>query len=552
MNYNKIFDELISLPRGETEWLEFKEAKNDYDFNKLGRYFSALSNEANLNSKSCGWLIFGVSDKNKSIVGTSYKRDEKTLHKLKHDIADHTSNRITLLDIITLSIDSKRVLMFKIPPAPKGNPVSWKGHYYGRDGESLSALNMSEYETIRGQRQNNDWSSFICYGATLNDLDSEAISFTRDRYKEKNPHLSDIIDSWEDLTFLNKAKLTINGQITNTAIILLGKPEAEIKLQPAIAEISWVLKDNDNVMIDYEHFHPPFILNSIKVHGKIRNLKYRHIPEGNIFPEELLKYDDYVIREALHNSIAHQDYSLSGKIIVVEKPDELIFSNVGNFFLQLPIEEVLTLETSPEIYRNHFLAKAMVEVKMIDTVGSGIQRMFQNQRKRFFPLPEYDITSPEKVKLKIIGKVLDTNYTKILMTQTNLDILVIALLDKVQKKEKISDEAIKQLRKLKLIEGRKPNIYISSKIAQASNTKAEYIKNRGFDTDHYKKMIIEYLKKFSSATRQEIDKLLLDKISDVLDIKQKRNKIRNLLHSMVVEKKIYCVKKGHVATWYLK
>jgi ATP-dependent DNA helicase RecG len=50
---------LLSLG-AETEIVEFKEAKNTYDFSKLGKYFSALSNEANLNRKSCAWLVFGV------------------------------------------------------------------------------------------------------------------------------------------------------------------------------------------------------------------------------------------------------------------------------------------------------------------------------------------------------------------------------------------------------------------------------------------------------------------------------------------------------------
>ena len=57
----KIFSRLIALPK-ETEWVEFKEAKDSYAFSKLGKYFSALSNEANLNKKPRGWLVFGIED----------------------------------------------------------------------------------------------------------------------------------------------------------------------------------------------------------------------------------------------------------------------------------------------------------------------------------------------------------------------------------------------------------------------------------------------------------------------------------------------------------
>ena len=552
LNYRKIFDQLTNLSRGETEWVEFKKAQKSYDTNKLGKYFSALSNEANLNNKDFGWLVLGVSDKDKSIIGTDFKNDDNKLHQLKFEIANHTTNRITFIEIHQLNIENKRILMFQIPPSPQGFPIAWKGHYYGRDGESLVPLNMNEFERIRSQQHNNDWSSYICENATIEDLEPDAIIFAREKYIEKNPHLKDVTNSWNDITFLNKAKITIEGKITNTAIILLGKPEAEIKLQPAIAEISWVLKDYENIMIDYEHFHPPFILSSTKAYKKIRNLKFRHLPDGMIFPEELFKYDDFVIREALHNCIAHQVYSLSGKITLVEKPDELIFSNVGNFFIQMPIEEVITLKTPPEIYRNKFLAKAMVEIKMIDTIGSGIQRMFQNQRKRYFPLPEYNFSDPQKVKVTIFGKILDPNYTRLLISNTNLSLQTIALLDKVQKKESITDDALKYLRKHKLIEGRKPNIFISGKVAKATDNKATYIKNRGFDKEHYQKMIIEYLKEFSSASRSEIDKLILDKLPDVLDEKQKKNKIRNLLHQMATNDIIYCNKRGKKSTWFIK
>jgi ATP-dependent DNA helicase RecG len=552
MNIKETFKRLISLPCGENEVVEFKKAESKFDFRKLGKYFSALSNEANLNKSDSAWLIFGVADKNKDIIGTNYKNKEEELQQLKSEIAVHTTNKITFTDIHTLHIDNKRVLLFEIPPAPKGIPTAWQGHYYGRDGESLVPLKLSEIEAIRKQTYNNDWSSFICEDATHDDLDKEAIAFAKKKYLEKNPDLSELIENWDDVTFLNKARLTIDGKITNTALILLGKADAEIKLKPAIAQISWVLRDNENNMIDYEHFHPPFILTSLKVHSKIRNLKYRYLPEGFIFPEELNKYDDYVIREALHNCIAHQDYSLSGRINVVEKPDELIFSNVGNFFLQLSIEEVIALQTPPEIYRNPFLAKAMVEIKMIDTIGSGILRMFQNQRKRFFPLPEYDLSNPDKVQVKIFGKILDPNYTKLLMTDSNLSLSTIALLDSVQKKQDISDEAIKHLRKLKLIEGRKPNIFISSQVAKASDSKGEYIRNRGFDNKHYEKMILEYLKKFSSASRKDINELILDKLPDILNEKQKEIKIKNLLYNMSKKDLIFCNTKGPNAKWILK
>lgn len=525
---HRLLEELLRMPT-ETEWLEYKEAKTDYDFRKLGKYFSAISNESNMKGRPCGWLVFGVNDDRK-IVGTQYRSNSKDLDNLKHEIAIKTSGGLTFMDIHELILPEGRVLLFQIPAAPPGVPTAWEGHYYGRNGSSIVALNLQEIEQIRNQG-NKDWSAQICEDATIYDLDPDALQRARVEYKKKYPRLADEADCWDDLTFLNKAKVTIQGKITNAAIILLGKPESEHFIHPAVAKMSWILKDKDNIEQDYEHFGPPFILNTELVFSKIRNLKYRYMPDNSLFPIEVNQYDAYVIREALHNCIAHQDYKMCGRINIVEKPDELIFTNLGSF-IPKSVEEVIKNDSPPEYYRNRFLAEAMVNLNMIDTIGSGIKRMFFTQKKRFFPLPDYDLSDPNKVQVRIIGKILDENYTRMLINHTELDLTTVMLLDKVQKKEKITQEEAKNLRKQRLIEGKYPNIYVAAQIAAITGDKTTYIKNRAFDKDYYKNLIIKFLEQYHSASRQDIDNLLLDKLSDTLNEVQKRKKINNLLFEM--------------------
>lgn len=323
-----ILEDLLVSER-ECEWLEFKEARRTYCFGKLGKYFSALANETNLKEKDCGWLIFGVRDKDRKVVGTQYHPDRAELDKLKAGIANKTTNRVTFIEIHEIRLPEGRVIMFQIPAAPRGIPIAWEGRYYGREGESLNALNVQEFEQIRNQAE--DWSAQICPEATLDDLDPEAIMKAREQYKHKHPSKATEVDKWDDATFLNKAKVTRRGKITRTAIILLAKDESENFLSPSEARITWILRSENNIERDYEHFGPPFILNAEKVFAKIRNLTYRYLPDETLFPTEVSQYDPWVIREALHNCIAHQDYELRGKINLVEKPDELIFSNVGSF-----------------------------------------------------------------------------------------------------------------------------------------------------------------------------------------------------------------------------
>lgn len=531
----KLLDEFVALP-SETEWLEFKEAKDDYDFGKLGKYFSALCNEANIKSKPSGWLIFGIEDKTRKIVGTQYRLARNTLDNLKQEIANKTTNRITFIEIHELHLPKGRVIMFQIPAAPKGIPIAWEGHFYGRDSQTIGALNLQEIEQIRNQVKAYDWSAQVCDGAIIHDLNKDAIIKAREKYKEKFPQKRQEVNEWNDIVFLNKAKIAIQDKITRTAIILLGKEESEHFLSPSVTKITWILKNEGDVEKDYEHFGPPFLLNSDAVYNKIRNLKYRYLLNNTLFPTEITQYEPYVIREVLHNCIAHQDYELKGRIHVVEKPDELIFTNLGSF-IPGSVEKVIEQDSPQEYYRNQFLVNAMVNLNMIDTIGSGIKKMFTLQRNRHFPMPDYDLSEPDKVKVTILGKVLDENYTKMLITNTNLDLKTVIYLDKVQKKKKLTKDEFKILKAQKLIEGRYPNLFVAAKIAAVTGDKASYIKNRAFDKEHYKKMIIAFIKEYRAASRQDINNLIIDKLSDALDEKQRRNKITNLLSEMAKKDK---------------
>lgn len=548
----QLLNELCSLPV-ETEWLEFKEAKNDFHFDKLGQYFSAIANEANLKKRDYGWLIFGIEDKTRNIVGSNYRPDRPKLESLKKEVATHTTAQLTFLEIFELEAYTKRVVMLQIPAAPQGIPVAWQGHFYGRDGESLGALNLDEIERIRKQVARQDWSAALVESATIDDLSPQALAKARMLYQEKNPHLSEEIATWDNQTFLRKLMLANDKhQINRAALILLGQPEASAKLPGTNLQISWVLQDADGMAKDYKHFGLPFLLNSEHATQQIRNLTYRYMQDDTLFPTELPQYDNWVIREALHNCIAHQDYSLGGKINLVEKPDELVFSNLATF-IPGSVDAVIKRDAPPERYRNPMLAHSMVELKMMDTIGSGIKRMFLTQRRRLFPLPDYYIDEQhQRVEVRLFGHVLDAQFSRLLKINTNLNLADVMLLDAVQKHHPITDDAIKYLRDKDLIEGRKPNLFLSAKIAKDAEDKATYTKYRAMDKAYYKDLVIKHLKKFGEASREEIDRLLRDKLSNALAEEQKSNQIRNLLGEMSrVDKSIVNLEQRPKSRWVL-
>lgn len=218
---NNLLEEL--LQSYENECVEFKEAKNDFDSKKLGKYFSAIANEANLRGKEYGWLIFGVEDKEHLIVGTQYRNGTKSLNSVKKEIAKNTTQQISFIEIYELEKEGKRVLLFQIPATPKGIPMAYSGHYYARNGEELAPLDIEKIERIRRQSLLEDWSAQVVEEATIDDLDTQAIKLARENYKNKFPTMAKDLEEWDDTTFLNKAKLTKKGKITRTTLILLGK-----------------------------------------------------------------------------------------------------------------------------------------------------------------------------------------------------------------------------------------------------------------------------------------------------------------------------------------
>jgi len=235
--------------------------------------------------------------------------------------------------------------------------------------------------------------------------------------------------------------------------------------------------------------------------------------------------------EALNNCIAHQDYSQYARIIVAETIDKLVLQNIGGFY-DGTVDDYVLRERTPERYRNPFLVQAMVNLDMIDTMGMGIRRMFLEQRKRYLPLPEYNLEDSNHVQLIIYGKIIDENYSHILIENQDLSIEEVMALDSVQKKREISKKSIQMLKKKKLVEGRYPNIFVSASVAQDTNKRAQYIRNRAFDADHYVQLILKFIDRYGAATRSEIDNLIADKLPEILDQTQKKNKIGNLISKM--------------------
>lgn len=544
-----LINDLQNLPK-ENEWVEFKTGTATTN-ERLGQYISAISNSACIHNQDFGYLVFGIHDDTHEVVGTDFrlKNKKEGNQELELYLRQYLHPSIRFSHF-TCQFDTFHVEIFKIPAA-KSQPTNFKKIPYIRFDSSLTDLrNYPDFVRIIYNSEE-DWSAQVIEKASINALDTNAIQKAREKFKEKKvgTHLYNEVDKWDTATFLDKAKITLDGKITNTAIILLGKPESVHFISPAVCQITWKLESGEEKA--YQHFEPPLFTSVNDVLSRIRNVRFKFFPNNQLIATEVLKYDPEVILEALNNCIAHQDYGMQSRIILTEKSGKLIFSSAGSFF-EGQADDYTLGEKTPKKYRNKWLVEAMLNLNMIDSLGYGIHKMYKSQRQRFFPLPDYTHSTRDNVNLEIYGHSIDEKYAKLLIEKKDdLSLTEVILLDKIQKNMDITDDAAKLLKNKGLIEGRKPNYYISVKIAEMTNQKAEYTRNKGLDKEVYKVFILKLIENHSSATREEIDSLLLNQLPSYMDEKQRKAKIHNLMSELYKEGLIKNIGSKFKSKWIL-
>ena len=527
---------LLEYPQenARCEWKEFKNLKNSFCGDEKDDVISYVSAIANMEG---GFLVVGVHDKTLEIVGTdTYNYDrQKAILRLTDRCANLSSEGLDIEEFIT-DDTKKKVWVISIPKHRPKLPVYAHDKAWQRIEDSLVELTSERLNAILEETSPTyDWSAETIIEATIDDLDSRALQKAREEYKSVHPRLAEEVDAWSDMELLSRAGVAAKGKLTRAAILLLGKPTAVHYLAPSVATVTWVLVDEHDEKRDYEHFTIPFLLTVDEALAKIRNLNQRILPGGTLFPDIVKQYDEYSIREILHNAIAHQDYTMQERVTMVETPNSVTFSN-GGYFLPGSVRNAIEQTGPQKYYRNYALCQGMVSFNMIDTIGRGIRKVFTEQQKRYFPMPDYQIDQAKKeVSVKIYGKLINEQYYRLLKANPDLSLYDCIALDMVQKHETIDKDIAARLRKLHLVEGRYPKLFLSAYTAKTVDNKelkTEYIRNKSFNDLHFKDMIVQYLRSFGGATRSELNTLLQTKLSDVLTEEQKIRKIGNMLSAL--------------------
>ena len=382
---------------GEDERLEFKEAKNQYDFEKLVRYCAALANEGG------GRIIFGVTDqKPRQVVGT---KAYPNLEKAKVSLMERLPLRIEADEI---AHPQGRVLVFQIPSRPLGYPIAHRGAYWMRRGQELVPMTPDLLQRIFAET-GPDFSAEICPQAALADLEPEAVQNFRQRWirKAENPALAHL--SLDQL--LIDAELLVDGGLTYAALILFGTRralgkflgQAEVIFEYRSQEASIPCQQREEYRLGFFGF-----MDDLWQKINTRN-DLQHFADG-LFMWDIPTFNEMVVREAVLNGMAHRDYRLGASVFVRQFPRKLEIVSPGGFPPGITPENILWKQ-SP---RNRRIAEALSRCGLVERSGQGVNRMFEECIKESKPWPDFSGSDDYQVVVTLQGEVQDPRFLRFL------------------------------------------------------------------------------------------------------------------------------------------
>lgn len=533
----------ISLPQleqwfnapTENEYLEFKEAKNRFDFEKLVAYCAALANEGG------GHMVLGVSDKPpRQVVGTAAFTN---LERTKAGLLERLHLRIFVEE---LAHPLGRVLVFEVPSRPIGMPVQYKGTYWMRGGEELVPMTPDMLKRIFDE-SGPDFSAEICPKATLTDLAPEAIDRFRSIWARRSGN--DTLRELAAEQLLEDAELLNDGGITIAALILLGSAKA-LSRHLAQAEIVFEYRSNE-ASIAYQQrkeFREGFFLIHDRLWDAInlRNDVFQY--QDGLFRQEIPTFNESVVREAILNAVSHRDYRLGGSVFIRQYPTRLEIVSPGGFPYGITVDNILWRQ-SP---RNRRIAEVFAKCGLVERSGQGANRMFEECIKESKPAPDFSDTDDFQVSLTLRGEVQDPLFLQFL-EKIGREVLAsfmtrdFLLLDFLHKEEPVPPDYADRIPRLLdlgvIVRAGKGKYVLSKRFYAMAGKKGVYTRKKGLDRDTNKALLLKHIKE-NKRTGTRLEELL--QVLPALTYNQVQTLMRELKNKGVV----HVVGKTRGALWY--
>ena len=463
------FNGWLAAPEGAH--LEFKEAKNRYDFEELVKYCVALANEGG------GRMILGVTDaRPRRVVGSQAFTD---LERTKQGLIERLHLRIEGEEV---QHPNGRVLIFHAPARPVGMPIQYGGAYWMRAGSSLATMTPDMLKAIFAEASP-DFSAEPCAKAKLADLDPAAMEDFRGRWLKKSGNAGLAKLSHEQL--LADAELLVDGELNYAAMILLGT-RAALGKHLAQSEVIFEYRSTEGSVpfqqrVEYRQGFFSFydgLWNAINLRNDAQSY------QDGLFRFEFPTFSEGVVREAILNAVGHRDYRLSGSVFVRQFPRHLEIVNPGGFPPGITAENILD-QQSP---RNRRLAEAFARCGLIERSGQGMNRIFEETIRQSKPLPNFAGTDAHHVRLTLRGEVQNPAFIRFLervgeerlVGFTTQDFLVLDYLQREQAVAECLRDRLPNLVRLGVLEkaGRGRHILSRNLYAQLGQ-KGTYTRVRG-------------------------------------------------------------------------
>jgi ATP-dependent DNA helicase RecG len=519
----------------EAERLEFKEAKNNFDLEKLVRYCIALANEGG------GILVLGVTDKRpRKVVGSHAFED---LERTKGQLVDRLRLRV---DADVIGHPDGRVVAFTIPSRPLGVPLNYDGAYLMRAGESLVAMTPDRLRRIFDEALP-DYSAEAVPGADLGDLDNAAIEKFRDLWRRKSG--SPLIEKASTLQCLADAELLVDGRLTVAALVLLGSraglgkhlAQAETVTEYRSADASIAPQQRAEFREGFLLYFDTllrFILARTEVQQFRNGLIIRDIPTVN----------EAATREAILNAVSHRDYRNPGSIFVRQFPRRIEVVSPGGFPPGVTADNILWKQAP----RNRRLAEALAKCGFVERSGQGADRMFEESIREGKPRPDFTGTDEFQVALTLRGEIQDEAFLhflerigqETLASFSTTDLVVIDLVHRGEEVPKALASRVPLLVEKRVLEKRgRAKLMLSSRFYEFVGKRGEYTRRRGLEKEHSKALLIQHLKMFGKATIQEFEQALPQ---------HPRDAIHRLLGELKKEEKVEVIGQKRGSRWVLK
>lgn len=532
------FQTLIEAAEGPR--LEFKEARQSYQFDKLVEYCVALANEGG------GKIVFGVTDKRpRIVVGSLAFHDPGHTEASLHRVLSH---RIPIEEYFS---EGNRVLIVHVPTRLPGTAWQHEGKYLKRAGDALVPMGDAELREIFSET-GPDFTAEIVPGASFRDLQFEAVMEFRKRWQKRNPSLN--IASREPEQVLADAELTVDGAITYAALILLGKPAA-ISRFLAQAEVIFEYRSSESAgpAADREEYREPFLQFHDRLWSKI-NLRNDHQSfQQDFFRYDIPTFDETSIREALLNAICHRDYRAGGSVFIRQYSRRLEVVSPGGFPPGITRENIADQQNP----RNRRLAEALNRCGFIERSGQGINLMIEQAVRHTKPLPDFSTSSSHEVFLTLSGTVQNPAFLRYieklgetaLSSFQTLDFLALDSLAHERGLTESMKSRLPGLLEVGAVEsrgvGKGRRYFLSRELYAVMGKPGVHTRQQGLDHETNKELLLKHLRSSETAGAQ------MSELEQVLPA-QSRRAILRMLQDLRDVGRVQLQGGGRSMRWYLR